>query len=42
MTGWLEDYSVLISGGGSGIGRAVAERCVAEGASVTIVGLKCQ
>lgn len=38
MTGWLEGYTALITGGGSGIGRAVAERYVAEGASVTIVG----
>ncbi|MCG7203683.1 3-(cis-5,6-dihydroxycyclohexa-1,3-dien-1-yl)propanoate dehydrogenase [Streptomyces arenae] len=36
--GWLEGYSALITGGGSGIGRAVAERFVAEGASVTVIG----
>jgi len=38
MTGWLNGYSTLITGGGSGIGRAVAERYLAEGACVTIVG----
>lgn len=38
MSGWLEGYSALITGGGTGIGRAVAERYVAEGASVTILG----
>jgi 2,3-dihydroxy-2,3-dihydrophenylpropionate dehydrogenase len=36
--GWLEGYAALITGGGSGIGRAVADRFVAEGASVTILG----
>jgi 2,3-dihydroxy-2,3-dihydrophenylpropionate dehydrogenase len=38
MTGWLKDCSTLITGAGSGIGRAVAERFVAEGATVTLVG----
>ncbi|MDR3080092.1 MAG: 3-(cis-5,6-dihydroxycyclohexa-1,3-dien-1-yl)propanoate dehydrogenase [Streptomyces sp.] len=36
--GWLEGHAALITGGGSGIGRAVAERFLAEGASVTILG----
>ncbi|MEU9448908.1 3-(cis-5,6-dihydroxycyclohexa-1,3-dien-1-yl)propanoate dehydrogenase [Streptomyces sp. NPDC048277] len=36
--GWLEGHSALITGGGSGIGRAVAERFLAEGASVTVLG----
>lgn len=39
MSGWLDGYVALITGGGSGIGRAVAERYVAEGASVTVAGL---
>lgn len=38
MTGWLEGYTALISGGGSGIGAAVAERYVREGAYVVVLG----
>ncbi|MFG2044925.1 3-(cis-5,6-dihydroxycyclohexa-1,3-dien-1-yl)propanoate dehydrogenase [Dactylosporangium sp. NPDC048998] len=38
MSGWLEGDVALITGGGTGIGAAVAERFVAEGASVVIFG----
>ena len=34
--GWLQGTTALITGGGSGIGAAVAERFVQEGANVTI------
>ncbi len=37
-TGGLEGRAVLVTGGGSGIGRACAERLAADGAAVTICG----
>jgi len=36
MPGLLENRSILITGGSTGIGRASALRCAAEGAAVTI------
>lgn len=37
MTGWLEGKRTLVVGAGSGIGRAVVETFVAEGANVTVL-----
>jgi len=37
-TGGLEGYAVIVTGGGTGIGRACAERLAADGAAVTICG----
>ena len=38
--GLLSDKSILVTGGGSGLGLAMAKACAAHGASVTIAGRK--
>ena len=38
VTEGIAGWSVLVTGGGSGIGLATAERCAADGAHVTICG----
>jgi NAD(P)-dependent dehydrogenase (short-subunit alcohol dehydrogenase family) len=37
MAGWLEGKAALVTGGASGIGRAVVERFLAEGARVCVL-----
>jgi len=39
MSGRLAGKSIVVTGGESGIGRAIALRCLADGASVTIAGI---
>ena len=38
VTGGIAGWSIRVTGGGSGIGLATAERCAADGAHVTICG----
>ena len=38
--GLLSDKSILVTGGGSGLGLAMAKACAAHGAAVTIAGRK--
>ncbi|HEX2382241.1 MAG TPA: SDR family NAD(P)-dependent oxidoreductase, partial [Acidimicrobiales bacterium] len=35
--GWLKDTAVLVTGAGSGLGRAIVERFVDEGAQVAVL-----
>ena len=42
MMGALTDRNALITGGGSGIGAAIARRLVAEGVFVTVVGRRAE
>lgn len=37
--GWLEGKSVYLTGGGAGIGRAILDRFIAEGANVLVLDI---
>ena len=40
--GWLDDTVALITGGGSGLGRAIVERYVAERAKVGVLKINAE
>ncbi len=39
MSGFLQDKAIVVTGGGSGIGRAIALGCAAEGARIVVADL---
>src|SRR5450631_1649394 len=39
MTGRVEGKSIIVTGAGSGMGRAIANRLAAEGANITVADL---
>ena len=39
MTGRVEGKSIIVTGAGSGMGRAIAHRLAVEGASITVADL---
>ncbi|MGO3742433.1 3-phenylpropionate-dihydrodiol/cinnamic acid-dihydrodiol dehydrogenase [Kerstersia sp.] len=42
MMGWLNDESILVTGGGSGLGLALVQRFLDEGARVTVLELNAE
>ena len=39
MTGRLDNEHILVTGGGRGIGSAIVEKCLLEGAKVSFIDL---